>query len=186
MAEKNVLRWEDRETSRWRVQDFPSGPVAKTPCSQCKGHKFDPSSGNEDLICHVVWLRKNKKRKRLKPTVSAWRGFYQKAVTHKPGWVLPPDTKAPSTPILGFPASRNVQNKSWLFQPPGLWYFCYSSPNWQRWILFSGTYKLWKWVLAPYLSSHFKLNLRYLTFESCPILLFWLSPGFKGEALCSS
>lgn len=141
----------DQPSFKKRKRGLPYGPVAKTPCSQCKGHKFDSLSGNEDLIYHVVRPRTNKKRKRPKPAVSAWRGFHQKAVTHKPGWVLPPDTKAPNTPILGFPASRNAQNKSWLFKPPSLWYICYSSPNWQRWILFSETYKLWKWVLPPYL-----------------------------------
>ena len=26
--------------------DFPGGPVAKTPCSQCKGARFDTWSGN--------------------------------------------------------------------------------------------------------------------------------------------
>ena len=26
--------------------DFPGGPVAKTPCSQCKGPELDPWSGN--------------------------------------------------------------------------------------------------------------------------------------------
>ena len=26
--------------------DFPGGPVAKTPCSQCRGPGFDPWSGN--------------------------------------------------------------------------------------------------------------------------------------------
>ena len=26
--------------------DFPGGPVAKTPCSQCRGPRFNTSSGN--------------------------------------------------------------------------------------------------------------------------------------------
>ena len=26
--------------------DFPGGPVVKTPCFQCRGRAFDPSSGN--------------------------------------------------------------------------------------------------------------------------------------------
>ena len=26
--------------------DFSGGPVIKTPCSQCRGHGFDPWSGN--------------------------------------------------------------------------------------------------------------------------------------------
>ena len=28
-------------------RDFPGGPVAKTPCSQCRGPRFDPWSGNK-------------------------------------------------------------------------------------------------------------------------------------------
>ena len=27
-------------------RDFPAGPVVKTPCSQCKGHRFNSWSGN--------------------------------------------------------------------------------------------------------------------------------------------
>ena len=37
------------EHSSW---DFPGGPVAKTPCSQCRGPGFDPWSGNK--IPHVL------------------------------------------------------------------------------------------------------------------------------------
>ena len=29
-----------------KIRDFPGGPVAKTPCSQCRGPRFDPWSGN--------------------------------------------------------------------------------------------------------------------------------------------
>ena len=32
---------------RNRLRGFPGGPVAKTPCSQCRGPEFDPWSGNE-------------------------------------------------------------------------------------------------------------------------------------------
>ena len=28
------------------LRDFPGGPVAKTPCSQCRGPEFNPWSGN--------------------------------------------------------------------------------------------------------------------------------------------
>ena len=33
----------DEETEAW---DFSGGPVANTPCSQCKRAAFDPWSGN--------------------------------------------------------------------------------------------------------------------------------------------
>ena len=29
-------------------RDIPGGPVVKTPCSQCRGHGFNPWLGNED------------------------------------------------------------------------------------------------------------------------------------------
>ena len=29
-----------------RLQDFPGGPLPKTPCSQCRGPGFDPWPGN--------------------------------------------------------------------------------------------------------------------------------------------
>ena len=34
------------------ARDFPGGPVAKTPCSQCRRPGFNPCSGN--LILHVT------------------------------------------------------------------------------------------------------------------------------------
>ena len=35
-----------QQASKVGCQDFPGGPVAKTPCSQCRGDGFDPWSGN--------------------------------------------------------------------------------------------------------------------------------------------
>ena len=32
-------------------RDFPGGPVVKTPCSPCRGCRFDPLSGNSDPAC---------------------------------------------------------------------------------------------------------------------------------------
>ena len=32
--------------SRYRRRDFPGGPVARTPYSQCRGSGFNPWSGN--------------------------------------------------------------------------------------------------------------------------------------------
>ena len=36
----------NREETRTRVGDFPGGPVAKTPGSQCRGPRFNPWLGN--------------------------------------------------------------------------------------------------------------------------------------------
>ena len=35
-----------RVTEKKAPRDFPGGPVAKTPRSQCRGPAFDPWSGN--------------------------------------------------------------------------------------------------------------------------------------------
>ena len=46
---KKFLETNDNENTttqkRWDG-DFPGGPGAKTPCSQCKGSRFNPWSGN--------------------------------------------------------------------------------------------------------------------------------------------
>ena len=34
------------------VRDFPDGLVAKTPCFQCRGPRFNPWSGNWIPRCH--------------------------------------------------------------------------------------------------------------------------------------
>ena len=31
-------------------------PVVKTPCFQCKQHRFDPWSGNQDPACCVIYI----------------------------------------------------------------------------------------------------------------------------------
>ena len=38
---------------RLRTWDFPGGPMAKTPHSQCRGPGFDPWSGNKILYASV-------------------------------------------------------------------------------------------------------------------------------------
>ena len=48
------------------LRDFPGGPVVKTPCSQCRGHGFDPWSGNEDPTCHTAWPKKRKQKRERK------------------------------------------------------------------------------------------------------------------------
>ena len=42
-----VYRAKSQVTSILLPRDFPRGPVAKTPCSQCKGPGFDSWLGNE-------------------------------------------------------------------------------------------------------------------------------------------
>ena len=41
-------------------QDFPGGPTVKTLCSQCRGHGFNPCSG--DPMCHMVWCGQKKRK----------------------------------------------------------------------------------------------------------------------------
>ena len=31
-------------------QEFPGGPVIRTPCFHCQGHRLDPESGNYDAL----------------------------------------------------------------------------------------------------------------------------------------
>ena len=42
-----------------RFGDFPGCPVAKTPCLQCKGHKFQPWSGNQIPTCSCCSVTKS-------------------------------------------------------------------------------------------------------------------------------
>ena len=46
-----------------KKRDFPGGPVAKTPGSQCKGPEFNPWSGNQ-----VLHAAPNTGRGKLKKT----------------------------------------------------------------------------------------------------------------------
>ena len=43
-----VREWKEVEAGRpfKPERDFPGGPVAMTPCFQCRGLEFDPWSGN--------------------------------------------------------------------------------------------------------------------------------------------
>ena len=45
---KGQLRFSEKNNSR----DFSDGPVAETPCSQCRGPRFLPWSGNK--IPHAI------------------------------------------------------------------------------------------------------------------------------------
>ena len=50
-----LILYKTLETSE-KVRDFPSGPVAKTPSSQCRRAAFDPWSGEGSLLSW--WLRR--------------------------------------------------------------------------------------------------------------------------------
>ena len=45
------------------MKDFPAGPVAKNLCCHCRGHGFDPWSGNYNPTCYVALPKKNKSMK---------------------------------------------------------------------------------------------------------------------------
>ena len=59
----------DVTSSKRDSRDFPGGPVVKTPLFLCRGHGFEPWSGNEDPICHMAWP-KNKKLKNYEEGLS--------------------------------------------------------------------------------------------------------------------
>ena len=40
-------------------QDFPSGPVVKTPGFHCRGCRFNSWSRNKDLACRTMQPKKN-------------------------------------------------------------------------------------------------------------------------------
>ena len=48
-----------------KSRDFPTGPVVKTPGFQCRGHRFDPWSGNEGPTCCMVRANKINNKKVL-------------------------------------------------------------------------------------------------------------------------
>ena len=45
------------------MKDFPAGPMAKNLCCHCRGHGFDPWSGNYNPTCHVALPKKYKSMK---------------------------------------------------------------------------------------------------------------------------
>ena len=44
------------------LQDFPGGPVVKTPHFHCRGHGFNPWQGSQDPACFVAKKKKKKKK----------------------------------------------------------------------------------------------------------------------------
>ena len=44
------------------IKDFSGGPVVNTPSFQRRGQRFNPWSGNQNLMCHMAWT-KNKNYK---------------------------------------------------------------------------------------------------------------------------
>ena len=65
------------------TQDFPSGPVGKTPSFHCRGHGFNPWSGNYDPSSLNVrpkekTVKKKKKKKAMayKPRCCAIYQYY--------------------------------------------------------------------------------------------------------------
>ena len=50
------------------TRDFPGGPVVKTLSFQCRGHRFDPWSGNQESACHwprLGWGWREKKKRKI-------------------------------------------------------------------------------------------------------------------------
>ena len=54
-------------------KDFPGGPVAKTPCSQCRGLGSIPGQRDRSHVLHCTTKKeKKKKNKRSRCKISAW------------------------------------------------------------------------------------------------------------------
>ena len=51
-------------------QNFPGGPVIKTPSFHCRRFRLDPWLGNYNPACHVAWPKNKRKKK------SIWRMQY--------------------------------------------------------------------------------------------------------------
>lgn len=75
---------------------------------------------------------KKKKKMREMMFLSAMWGCGRKAAVYKPVRGLAPGTWPLWPSDLRLSGSESMRNKYLLFKPPGLWYFCYSSPNWLR------------------------------------------------------
>ena len=43
---------------------FPGGPVVRALCFHCRGHGFDPWSGNQDSTSHMARPKKKKKNQK--------------------------------------------------------------------------------------------------------------------------
>ena len=53
------------------ARNLPGSPVVKTSHFPCRGHRFDPWSGNKDPTCCVAWRKKKKK-----VALGLWRELY--------------------------------------------------------------------------------------------------------------
>ena len=45
-TKKKILADTANNVCHGSIRDFSGGPVVKTLCSQCRGHRFNPLSGN--------------------------------------------------------------------------------------------------------------------------------------------
>ena len=52
----------DRSLKMNQLAELPGGPVVKTPCFHCRGHRFNPWSGNYDPACPKARPKKRKKK----------------------------------------------------------------------------------------------------------------------------
>ena len=65
--------WATGDCKNFCFWDFPGGPVAKTPCSQCRGPSFHPWSGKIPHVTTKTWHRQiNKSTKRKKKETRGW------------------------------------------------------------------------------------------------------------------
>ena len=58
----------------WELSD---SPVIRTPYFHCRGHRFDPWSGNQEPMNCVAWPKKEKKRRGGSSVIFSFHGVFQ-------------------------------------------------------------------------------------------------------------
>ena len=49
--------WGKMFDQKSEINDFSGGPVVNTPSFQRRGQRFNPWSGNQNLMCHMAWTK---------------------------------------------------------------------------------------------------------------------------------
>ena len=72
----------ENPTQDKRRRDFPGHPTVKTWHAQCRGHGFNPWSGNQHPACSTAWHLKKKKKEATPVKSSDLQPFQQLFAEH--------------------------------------------------------------------------------------------------------